>query len=325
VTGRTSCRGTYQYGARNSFAARGLLGAFRCSLELEVTLVRPYDPQGFDHLSDYGSWRDVPLGEAGILRRWRVFKRYTSGAIDFDQPERRRIRFSLNRQVVLDAATPRGTVTLSEYLKALETGSLVDIVVRRESDERVEGTAYWCHVEYRNQHLREEYAETRSTSFKPDALFAWRLAYSTKTERHAARWLQELGHDLQGAALEVTDSIPVTIDFVRGRDRAQVPDLYCTRCHARFEVKGRMSDRHRRFSHSQARPFWDENPVGGYNLLVFPNGNVEAYSNAELIPVIRTLPIQQREAYDTFVQLPRKDAKRLALRSEQLRCAPKGS
>jgi hypothetical protein len=284
-------------------------------------LRRSYDPFNpeIDRAIETDNPSSLTVGSYGLLRSIEIksVNISQSTVILLLNAPLPRVAFDAQKELYL-APSPRlrERVKLKIYANALEEGCIVDILLRRQSTD-YQGLLFWFTVQYKNEHLRSSYGQTREMTLKPDALFAYRLGHSQKAVRFVVRRLLTLGHLIPSEIL--TEKI-VTIDYARGRDRAYRPDIHCIRCSRRFEVKSRTDDFYYRFSHSDRRPFWSENAPEDYNILVFPDWHMEAFQNADLQSIIQNLTPEATERYDTFVQLTTQQADRIRLSDDDLRC-----
>jgi hypothetical protein len=292
--------------------------------------MKPYDPLDFHAECEYLDIERIPVGQIGIVRRWRVSgmsRRILSLntpqkliRMEFDQPQSLVLSFVESQKITFDRSTPKGALTLLEYAKVLETGSLVDFAVKHETAHSLRGLVFWCHVEYRNEHLGAGDQKLRVRRVKPDGIFAHRLAYVAKTDRYAAQWLRRLHHEPYGPSLEGGSSFPVVIDYAGDADRADKLDLECQHCHERFEVRGAQDNLYKRVPYSQVDPSWDESPPDSYTLLVYPDGAVRAFSTAVLSRIVKRLPQEEHDKYIQAAELPPIIVETIALSEEQIGC-----
>jgi len=292
--------------------------------------MKPYDPLGLNDARDYADIESIPIGKEGIMRGWRVSslsRRILSLntaqkliRVEFDQPRSLVLSFVESQKIVFDYSSPKATVTILEYSQALDAGSLVDMVVKRESQTAIRGYMFWSHVVYRNENLRYDEQRFRGRRARPDGLWAYLLANVNKLERQAARWLRLLRHDPHGPALDGDGSFPVVIDYAGDVERARELDLWCAHCRERFEVRAVQHELYKRFSHSSIRPVWGDPSPDGYALLVQPTGSIRAFSIDVLSRIVRRLPEQERKQFDRNAELPPIVTDTLALSEEQIGC-----
>jgi hypothetical protein len=189
---------------------------------------------------------------------------------------------------------PRARITLKDYAEALEVGRAVDVLGRRTPGSGFEPYAFWCSVRYRGQR--------KSGNLKPDCQFAFKLASAAKDERIVAARLGNLGHELQGDAIEERRPYVITLSAALGGRRGKA-DLECTRCGTRFEVKGRPYDNEVRFSDSERRSFLLENRREDFQILVFRHEQMLVFRNADIIDHLQDAR-RARDRVDSWMYFP---------------------
>jgi hypothetical protein len=205
----------------------------------------------------------------GVARRLRIVDAVGDDPIDVTFAEAP-VAIRLAAQTAMTFGTE--VVTIGEYFKrVLLRGDLVDLIVGDAGDV----SYIWIHIDY-------EDTPTPGLHFsaKDDGLFALRARAGEKAERMVRQHLESgnVGH--------LFDPLPLKSDrFViryHGK-KARRPDLRCVQCGLKFEVKKRNRDRHFRISHSDGRPFWQENAEEDWHAFVFPDRSMVFVPNSQIL------------------------------------------
>ncbi|MGY1719277.1 hypothetical protein ACI8AG_09545 [Blastococcus sp. SYSU DS0552] len=186
---------------------------------------------------------------------------------------------------------------------------MVDAVFYTDDNEHILA-ALWFHVEYRNLEVQAQYRD-KMRGMKPDALFAARTQPARRAEFDVAgSLLRPAGHSVH--ALHQPDSTGVftfVIDYAVVDKRRNSSDLHCDKCGRSFEVKTRLRDVHRRVSHSNHRPFWEENEPDDFHVFWYRARNRhEVLRNADIAGRLTNRTVQhQAGEMDTYVDIGRLD------------------
>ena len=202
-------------------------------------------------------------------------------------------------------------ISAVDYLKrVLERGDRIDCVAGPVRDGRIMLDLFWIHIVYIGQPGR-----AGAFSRKEDGLFAMRAKAGEKAERIVARTLHHAcGHVFRTGALETPGHFEIRYD---GNKRHRRPDLKCLNCGLTFEIKKRNRDCRFRVSHSDGRPFSDENGRDGWHAFVFPDMQPRFLPNSGIAHAIeRGLFDPGEDQYDAWADI-REDAVEV---SEPPRC-----
>ncbi|MBM0106500.1 hypothetical protein JM946_17360 [Steroidobacter sp. S1-65] len=202
-------------------------------------------------------------------------------------PERLPIRASLEMRFGTEI------ITAATYLDwVIERGDEVDIIVD-ETGVRI----FWIHIAY-----RDTKADDLRFSEKDDGLFALRTKAGEKAQRQVARTLRDEFQHCIPAAQIVS---PGCFEITYAAKKKRTADLICESCRLKVEVKKRNRDRRFRISHSQGRPFWEENNDADWHAFVFPDRSIHWVSNATISAVLAREAFKSgSDQYDAWVDLP---------------------
>lgn len=170
-------------------------------------------------------------------------------------------------------------IAAREYFKrVIEQGDLIDAAVEAADGDGFPIRSYWIHIEYVGTA-----ADTAKFSRKDDGDFAMRAKAGEKAERVTARYLRnEYGHIFTD---DRYDS-PGFFEIWYAGKKVRKPDLRCLRCGFTIEVKKRNNDQKYRISHSDSRPFAEENDPNGWHAFIFPDMSLHFASNSDILLAI---------------------------------------
>lgn len=193
----------------------------------------------------------------------------------------KRIKILSAENKVLDfsySTSPNTYIRLADYSRCLEPGDLLDVALEILPGPKVIPLMFWLTVHYEGTvHPSSLYAK------KHDGLFAYRTKAGEKAERLVAALLRDHGHPVHARY----ETIPRVFIISPQNKRKRKTDLTCPMCGLRVEVKKRNFDCRIRPSHSETRPFWDENRDQDYHAFVFWDNTVHFFKNSDIAEAIR--------------------------------------
>ena len=155
-------------------------------------------------------------------------------------------------------------ISAREYFKrVIERGDYIDAIVseRPNPSAPVMLDIFWIQIRYADQPPKGQ-----QFSRKDDGLFALRTKAGEKAERSVTRELRDkYGHVFPQ---HLTES-PGFFEIRYLAKKRRTVDRTCQRCGMRVEVKKRNKDHKFRVSHSELRPFGEENSIEGWHAFVF--------------------------------------------------------
>ncbi len=168
-------------------------------------------------------------------------------------------------------------VTIENYLRrVVERKDYLDLIVEPNRTPQV--TYLWVHIAY-----MEARPAKLKFSEKDAGLFCMRAKSGEKAERRVARDLtNNYGHQYPPELREG----PGVFQIMYTGKKNRKPDRVCTVCGLQFEFKKRNRDKRFRISHSQGRPFQQENTPDGWHAFVFPDMSIHYLSNKTIIKLI---------------------------------------
>lgn len=272
-----------------------------CFEQLRSATNDMYLPQAYQGMNPPECGLDVlASGEAGpfVIRAAKIVGLRT------DKPSKT-IRFSFagrGPEVAVSVGTEMHfggeRVTALQYAKrVLERGDEIDLVVSPAMDVPV--LAFWIRIV-----CEDTPRPGQQYRLKEPGLFAMRTKAGEKAERWTARQLVQAGHTFPAHMLISPGYFRIV--FAGKRDRK--PDLVCSDCGLRFEVKKRNRDRRFRVSHSTARPFSTENRVSDWHAFVFPDLSIKYVANARILALLETQRFEPgHDQYDGWADLDAAD------------------
>jgi hypothetical protein len=189
---------------------------------------------------------------------------------------------AIERNRVLQFGKARATA--EEYFRrVIERGDRIDLITSRElrpTSDTVRLDTFWIHIVY----AEPSSSAPRPFQKKDDGHFAMNAKSGEKAERLVTRRLRDDGQHPFTADLIHT---PGFFEIRYSGKGARTVDRVCPQCKLKVEVKKRNKDRYYRVSHSERRPFWEDNDKDGWQAFVFPDMSSAFVSNAQIIQAIR--------------------------------------